>query len=128
LKYRDFKDFDTWKKARVLVKEIHLLLKKLPKHEDYSLSIQMRRAAISIASNLAEGHDRQSTKEFLHFISIARGSRSELESQLILCLDLDYLKDEDTKYAFSLLEEINKMTIAITNTLLAKINSKGFTS
>ena len=128
MKYRDFKDFDTWKKARVLVKEIHLLLKKLPKHEDYALSIQMRRAAISISSNLAEGHDRQSSKEFLHFISIARGSRSELESQLILCLDLDYLTDEETKYAFSLLDEINKMTTAMTNTLLAKLNSKGFTS
>ncbi|MCL2740080.1 MAG: four helix bundle protein [Oscillospiraceae bacterium] len=69
----------------------------------------MRRAAISIPSNIAEGQSRNSTKEFMYFISIAKGSKSELETQLLVCKNLNYLDDKEIEKAFGLVNEVGKM-------------------
>lgn len=85
---------DIWVQARELVKTVYLLSKSFPKEERYSLTSQVRRCAISIPSNIAEGCGRQSSKETIHFLHIARGSLFELETQLILACDLDYISSE----------------------------------
>ncbi len=88
---------------------IYKLTEKLPKTELYGLSDQMRRAAVSVPSNIAEGHGRKTSKDFSHFLSIANGSCMEIETQLLLCVQLKMLHDKDVEQALSLLNEISKM-------------------
>ena len=83
-----------WQEAMHLVKEIYRITSGFPKEEMYALVGQMRRAAISIPSNIAEGSARTGNKELLQFLSIARGSLSELETQVFIAKELNYLKDE----------------------------------
>ena len=90
---KDFKDLIVWQKAMVLVAEVYQLVKKLPQEEHFALSDQIRRAAISIPSNIAEGQGRNSTKEFIRFLAIAKGSKAELETQLLLCVRINYLNN-----------------------------------
>ena len=80
---RGFKDLIVWQKAMDLVEETYRVVKCLPKEEQYGLSNQMRRAVVSIPSNIAEGNQRGSIKEYLHFLYIAMGSLGELETQII---------------------------------------------
>ena len=80
-----YKDLIVWQKSMDLVDEIYRLVKFLPKEETYALSDQMRRAAVSVPSNIAEGYERKSPKEFANFLSIARASRAELETQICIC-------------------------------------------
>jgi len=89
------------------------LVKKLPKEELFSLSDQMRRAAVSIPSNIAEGNGRQTTREFQQFLRIAKGSAAELETQLLICEKIGYLTNSDTSLALGLLSEISKMITAL---------------
>lgn len=84
---------EAWQEAMSLTEEIYNLTGAFPREEIYGLSGQMRRAAVSIPSNIAEGAARGSKKEFLHFLQIARGSLSELETQLILARKLNYAHD-----------------------------------
>jgi four helix bundle protein len=88
-------DLDAWKLARELVKRIYLLTQTFPRVELFGLTIQMRRAAVSIPSNIAEGAARTGAREFAHFLSIARGSLSELETQLLIASDLAYVNAND---------------------------------
>lgn len=108
-----FKDLIVWQKAMALAKEIYTLVKNLPKEEMYALSNQMRRAAVSIPSNIAEGQGRTSPKEFAQFLSIANGSKAELETQLLLCIDLGYIEKRDTIIAAGLIDEIGKILYAM---------------
>ena len=89
--------------------EIYRISKKLPIEELYILSNQMRRAAISIPSNIAEGQARNSKKEFIRFLSIAQGSRSELETQLLLSVKVGYLSNSDIDIVMGLLRETGKL-------------------
>lgn len=115
---KSYKELKVWQKSLNLVREIYEITKNLPGNEMYGLSIQMRRAAISIPSNIAEGHLRKNLKEFLQFLRIASGSAAELETQLIITEDLysqlNYLK------ANLLLEEVQKMLSA----MIRKLNNK----
>ena len=104
-----YKDLTVWKKSMDLVKEVYMLTKKLPKEETYGLSNQMRRAAVSIPSNIAEGNGRKTDTEYARFLNIARGSECELETQLYICVMLNYLTEEETKEALSLLAEVGRM-------------------
>lgn len=113
----DYKSLEVWKKSILLCKEVYLLTQKLPKEETYVLSDQMRRAAISIASNIAEGQGRESKKEFLKFLSISRGSLCELETQCIIAIEIGLLNDEDVSEILSLCSEIGKMIRALANYL-----------
>ena len=101
----------------LVAEQIYVLIRKLPKEELYVLSDQMRRCAVSIPSNIAEGQERNTTNDFLRFIGIAQGSRSELETQLLLCERVGYLKREDTKMSLDLLREIGKMLNSIVSRL-----------
>lgn len=96
-----FKQLRTWQEAHKLVLEIYEVTKVFPKEESYGLTSQLRRAAVSIPSNIAEGMGRQSTKEFIRYNIQARGSIQEVLYQLLLCKDLGYLMDQDyTDLAF----------------------------
>mgnify|MGYP003176148196 CR=1 FL=1 len=113
----DYKSLEVWRKSIFLCKEVYLITRKLPKEETYVLSDQMRRAAISIASNIAEGQGRESKKEFLKFLSISRGSLCELETQCIIAIEIGLLNDEDVSEILSLCSEIGKMIRALANYL-----------
>ena len=91
---RKHHDLNVWQEAMELTREIYMATAQFPREEVYALTNQMRRAVVSIPSNIAEGAARTSTKEFLQFLSIARGSLSELETQVILSENLGYLKDK----------------------------------
>ncbi len=114
---KNYKDYIVWQKSMTVVKLIYSLVKKLPKEELFSLSDQMRRCAVSIPSNIAEGQQRGSDAEFARFINIAQGSRAELETQLLICVSIGYMTDDDISELMSLLEEINKMLSALSKTL-----------
>ena len=92
---RNHENLEIWLNSRLLVSDIYLLSAQFPKFELYVLTSQMRRAAISVPSNIAEGAARKSTKEFIRFLLIASGSLSELETQMYLSVDLGYIIKED---------------------------------
>ncbi len=89
----DFKDLNSWKEAHKLVLLIYLESKKFPKDEIYGITSQMRRAVVSITSNIAEGFGRQSFKEKVHFYHIAQGSLIELKNQIEIVHDIGYIPD-----------------------------------
>ena len=87
-----YQDLEVWKKSIDFVEQIYRLVKQLPKEETYALSDQMRRAAVSIPSNIAEGANRKTTKEYIQFLYIALGSAAELETQLIIGNRIGYFE------------------------------------
>ncbi|MGE0078809.1 MAG: four helix bundle protein [Bacteroidales bacterium] len=90
----DYKDLDVWKSSRTLANSIYKITKEFPKNEAFGLTQQIRRSAVSVSSNIAEGIGRNFTKDTLQFLFIARGSLFELESQLIIAMDQNYLSKE----------------------------------
>jgi four helix bundle protein len=101
-----------------LTVEIYSIVKLLPHEEKFALSDQMRRAAVSIPSNIAEGQGRDTMKEFIRFLSVARGSLRELSTQLEICERVQYLEKSQTANAKDLIEEIDKMLNALSKSLL----------
>ena len=101
-----YQDLIVWQKAMDLVDELYRLLGFLPREESYALADQMRRAVISIPSNIAEGHGRQTGKEFKQFLSVARGSLYELETQLYICIRRQYFSEPQAPNALSLCKEL----------------------
>ena len=95
--YKIYKELDVWLKSRSLVKDVYLITQSFPKEELYGLVSQMRRCAVSIPSNIAEGYGRQYKKETIQFFHIARGSLYELETQLFIAFDLNYLIESKQK-------------------------------
>ena len=91
---RDFKKYDIWKLSHELTLEIYLISNTFPKEEIYALTSQLKRASISISSNIAEGYGRNSTQSYIHFLCISRGSLFELETQLIIANRLKFIKNE----------------------------------
>jgi four helix bundle protein len=106
---RDYRDLIVWQKGMDLVAEVYRLTRGFPSEELYGLTNQVRRAAVSIPSNIAEGQARQSTAEFRHFLSIAQGSRAGVETQLLIAVRLNYSTESGVRTAVSLLTEIQKM-------------------
>jgi len=104
-----------------LTEKVYIATKKLPKEEIYSLTNQIRRAAVSIPSNIAEGHSRRSKKEFVQFLSIALGSKAELETQMLLCVNIGYLCETDISDIMLLLQKIGKMLFAFIHKLGDKV-------
>ncbi len=117
---KNYKELPFWQKSMELASEIYKLVKLLPKEETYALSDQMRRAVVSIPSNIAEGQGRDSTKEYIYFLNIARGSCFELETQLSICMNIGYFTSDNTVTAFELLMEIGKMLTSAINKLKSK--------
>ena len=106
---QNYKELIVWQKAMDLVVEVYRLTKAFPKEELYGLTSQVRRAVVSIPSNIAEGQGRKGTKEFLNFLSIARGSLMEVETQILLAERLSYLAPTESTKALSLMEEVSRM-------------------
>jgi len=108
-KIQSFTDLDVWREAHVLVILIYKITKNFPKEELFALVSQMRRAAVSITSNIAEGFSRHSYKEKAQFYSMALGSLTELHSQLLVARDIEYLFKEDFEKIYSQLVSVNKL-------------------
>ena len=119
-KINSFKDLIVWQRSIELVKESYKIVNQLPQKETYALSDQMRRAVISIPSNIAEGRNRQTRKEFAQFLRIASGSLAELETQLIITKDLYNI---DIKKAEVLLTETGKMLSSMINKITNPIKA-----
>lgn len=107
--YRKYTNLDVWKEARLLVTEIYAVSKNFPKDEQFGLITQLRRCAISIPSNIAEGCGRNHKKDSIQFFYIARGSLYEAETQLYICFDLKYLLETDLHNILAKLETVRKL-------------------
>jgi four helix bundle protein len=104
-----FERLVAWEKAKDLALYVYRLVAKFPQHEQYSLSSQIRRAVISVPSNIAEGSGRTSLKEKIHFLEIAFGSLTETYCQLLIALELGYISDDDLKAIKPLFKEISRL-------------------
>lgn len=113
-----FRDLRVWRVGMDLVEQVYLCTKTFPKEEIYGLCSQMRRAAVSIPSNIADGHTRESTKGFLHFISIAQGSLAELTTQIELATRFGYLKPETSAKLLEATTSLSKQLYSLRNSLL----------
>jgi len=118
-----YKDLKVWQNAINLATSVYYLTYKFPKQEMYGLSHQIQKAVVSVPSNIAEGAARNSTKEFLYFLSIALGSLAELETQLILALSLAYLEKTDLEVMLSRTNEVGRMIRGLQKSLRAKLSS-----
>jgi four helix bundle protein len=103
-----FRESKAWQLGMDLAERVYLLTDSFPKSETYGMTSQIRRSAVSIPSNLAEGHGRTSSKEFLQFIAIAYGSICELETQILLSHRLKYIETHDSELILELLIETSK--------------------
>jgi four helix bundle protein len=109
---------EAWKTAGELVRNVYVLTRTFPREEMFGLVAQMRRAAVSIPSNIAEGAARAGDREFAQFLNIARGSLSELETQLFIAADLGYMKEGDP--VFDLLDRVSRLVTGLHKTVRAK--------
>ena len=105
---KSFEELPVWKDARKFANKIYNLTKKFPKEENYGLTSQITRATVSIGSNIAEGFDRYSKKDFIKFLVIARGSISEIQNDLYIALDLKYINQKDFQENYSLAKDLGK--------------------
>ena len=112
---KSFTDLNVWISSRDLVKHLYLLTKDFPKEEVYSLTSQMRRAAISIPSNIAEGVARNHAKETIQFLHFSKGSIYELETQLYLAFDIGYLNDDQLSMFLKKIEDCKKLISGFIN-------------
>ena len=110
---RSYKDLLVWQKGVELVKQIYILTSQFPADERFGLTTQMRRAAVSIPSNIAEGQARRTTPEFIQFISHAEGSAAELDTQLLISVELGYCQQVIAERSLSLILELRKMLNAL---------------
>jgi len=106
---KSFRDLNIWHKGIDMVKDIYQETRDYPREEIYGLTSQIRRAAISIPSNIAEGHIRQHRAEFKQFLSVALGSLAELETQIIISKELNYISTEKAKNLIDKMSSLGKM-------------------
>ena len=111
------KKLDVWKKSIDLVELIYEVTRSLPKEEEYGIKSQMRRAAVSVPSNIAEGLTRRTVQDKLHFLNIAQGSLSEIDTQVELCLRLKYISETSYNDMENCLIEIQKMLSGLNKSL-----------
>ena len=119
-----YKNLEAYKESKTLVKQVYTLLKQFPREEQYALCDQLRRAAISIPSNIAEGLGRVSTKEQIHFLEIAYGSLREVDCQLDIAKDLGYISDEELQNVEKQLEKVAALVAGMRNQRSASLNAK----
>ncbi len=114
---RSHRDLIAWQVARELAREICVATRAWPKEELYALSAQIRRAAVSVPSNIAEGNGRESTQEYLRFLSIAYGSLMEVDTQVAIAQDLGYLNETQLKVFERLIERVGQLLNALKRSL-----------
>ena len=118
---KNHRDLTVWQKAVDLVMEVNHLITKLPRDEKFALADQLRRAASSIPSNIAEGRARSSDRDYLRFLYMARGSLAEIDTQLYIAVKMKYFTDSDVEFAINLHTEVAKMLNKMISTLNNKI-------
>ncbi len=116
-KIRTFKDLKVWQKGIEVVKKVYEISRSFPKEEVYGLSSQMRRAAVSIPSNVAEGFRRKYNKEYKQFLHISLGSTAELETQVIIAKELKYINESQEKVLSELVDHVCRMIVNLTKKL-----------
>ena len=120
------KDLAVWKESMKLVKEVYVLLKNFPDKEQFGICSQMRRSSVSIPSNIAEGAGRNSDKELLRFCLISQGSLAELETQLLISAELDYIKSNNE--IFNQIIKVRKLLSGYISHINTKINKQSKTT
>ena len=113
IKIQNFKDLRIWQESVKVVKDVYLLTKTFPKNEMYGLTSQMRRCAISIPSNIAEGFRRYHNKEYKQFLYISLGSCAELETQIIIARELAYIDENDKEEITKNIQYICRMIVKL---------------
>jgi|SRR5947209_6188422 len=121
---RNYRELQVWHKAHKLTLDLYRLSREFPREELYGLSSQMRRAAVSIGANLAEGCGRRTSSELARFVRIAMGSASELDYRLLLARDLGFMNDADNTRMTSDLTEVRKMLTSFLNSVETQIERK----
>jgi four helix bundle protein len=116
-KVSHFTDLEVWQLARELARRVYPLTRRTPMSADFAMIGQIRKSVISISSNIAEGFEREGNREFIQFLSIAKGSGGELESQLILAADQDYIDPGELEGLQSLIRRISAMVSSLSNHL-----------
>lgn len=112
-----FKELEIWKRSRLFCSDIYQIISKFPESEKFGLTNQLRRASVSIPSNIAEGSSRQSNKDFSRFIKITLGSAYEIETQLLIAYDLKFISNTELDNLIKELDEIIKMISKFKSTL-----------
>jgi four helix bundle protein len=115
-----FRDLRVWQEAMKLTAEIYRSTTVFPRHELYGLSQQIRRAAVSVPSNIAEGKGHRSNKEFVHFLLHARGSLLELQTQLMIAEELQYIEKEEGRRLLGLAESVGRALSGLINSMSDK--------
>jgi four helix bundle protein len=121
---RNYRDLQVWKKAHDLALELYRVSQRFPREEIYGITGQLRRAAVSIGANLAEGCGRRTSTELARFVRIALGSASELDYQLLLSRDLGFMAAEEFTSASASLTEVRKMLTSFLNSVEAQIETQ----
>ena len=115
---KSYKELLIWQKGIIIVIQVYKLTQSFPKDEIYALTSQLKRASVSVPSNIAEGFGRQTDKSFNHFLNISRGSLNEIETQLIIAKELGFIQDENLyNDLLSIIEEESKMINAFAKNL-----------
>ena len=122
----NFKELKVWQKSRILTTEVYNLTRKLPKDERFGLISQMDRAVVSIASNIAEGSGRGSDRDFRRFLNYSLGSAYELETQIILSYDLNFVSEKDYSKISEKIAEVQKMIFGFRKSLSIKNKASNF--
>ena len=117
---RSYRDLIAWQKAMDLVAGVYRVTEPLPAREQFGLSNQMRRASVSIPSNIAEGQGRGTTKNYVHFLHISRGSLQELETQLLLAQRLSFAGESDVQRLLSVCDEVSRLVSGLINALVPR--------
>jgi four helix bundle protein len=117
---KSYRDLEVWQRSRKLVGRVYRLTATFPKDEIFGLSSQLRRAAVSIPSNIAEGKSRRATREYIRFLDIAYGSVAEVETQLFIACDLGYTSEKKLELLFKEYSEIGRMTNGLISSLEKK--------
>ena len=128
MQIKSFRDLRVWQAGIELVRIVYELTSRFPRSETYGLASQMQRAAVSIPSNIAEGHARESTKEYLQHLSIAQASLAELETQLEIARQLNYISEADITSLLEKVSSLGRQLFALRNALMnprAKAASPG---
>jgi len=121
---RNFQDLIAWEKAMELAVAVHGCCQKLPKHEMFALASQLRRASVSVPSNIAEGQGRGPGQDFSRFLRMALGSLQETQTQLLLAVRIDYLTEKDIAEAMGLSVDVNRLCRVLIRSLSITSNSK----
>jgi four helix bundle protein len=117
MKTRNFRDLIVWQRAMALTRECYVLARRLPREERFALSSQLRRAAVAVPANIAEGHTSPHRREFIRYLGIAHASRMEVECHLLIIVDVGYVGEEAVTECMALRDEVSRMLRAMRKSL-----------